>query len=106
MRTEKKYGDTVTLSEWKKDVEVHYSAEKQQERVDETINHIVKYCHDNFANKKATFQGVWGFLDVELPYLRKFRRNLKKTLKVHLRDAKVYVVYNQYGNDVNVRWEL
>lgn len=104
MRTEKKYEETIALSEWRKDVAEHYSAEKQQARVDDLIDYVVKYCREHFINEKAVFSGVWGYLDVEPRYVKKFKKELKKSLKVCM--PSVHVVYNRYGNDVNVRWEL
>lgn len=102
VRTDKKYEEVITISEWKKDVEEHYSPQNQLNRIDETINFIRKYCEDNYKNKVATFSNLWGYLDVDLDFKKSFKKMLKESMQ-HFKKLKIK--YDTKGKDIIVYWE-
>lgn len=102
MRTEKEFAPEISIGEWKDEVAKHYTEENQMARIQETLTFITSHCMVHYSNHRATFRGVWGYLDVDAKHLKMFKRDLSSTLKKELNRRRIS--YNTDGQDIVVEW--
>ena len=103
MRTKKIFEAVIPMAEWTKEVQEHYTDDEQNKRIEETVKFIYTHCSGVYQNKRSTFSGVWGYLDVDAKHLKKFKRRLKGLFKTNFIKAKI--TYNTEENDIVVVWE-
>lgn len=76
MRTNKIKEDSMTITEWNKIYEDHYSLENQHKRIDEVEEFLTSYLKNSFemqGNKRATFDGVFAYLDIHKECVEDFK---------------------------------
>ena len=90
----------MTIAEWRKEVEEHYADEKQLARIDVVVNFIHDHCLRS-ENTRATFSGVWGYLDIQEQFDQEFLSRLESLM---VNGKKVVVTYNQNPYDIIIEW--
>jgi hypothetical protein len=95
-------------SAWEKMVKKHYSEKSQTKRINETVKFITDYCLKHKQNGKATFRGLWKYLDVlDEKHVNKFLGDLRTSLEVTLFEYENIVILTddvEDGEELFITW--